>query len=43
MQQPLIVAVARAEHHPMLAKRDRLLVAIGAGVSDGEEWHGKRL
>ena len=37
LDQPLIVAVARPEHHAMLAERDRLAVAIGRDVTDREQ------
>src|SRR5689334_16606091 len=39
LEQLLVVAVARPEHHPMLAKRDRLLVGIGRHVPDGQKSH----
>ena len=44
LKQLLVVAVARAEHHAMLAERHRLLVAVGRDVADGKERHrsGKR-
>ena len=32
----LIVGFARTEHHPVLAKGDRLPVAIGCNVPDGK-------
>ena len=42
LEQLLVVAVARAEHHAVLAERHRLLVAVGGDVTDGEERHGCR-
>ena len=42
-QQPLIVAVAGAEEHPMLAKIHRPLVAVGRKVTDAENGHRARL
>ena len=33
----LIVALARAEHHPVLAERDGLAVAVGGDVADGQD------
>ena len=37
--QPLVIAVARAQHHAVLAERHRLLVAVGRDVADGEKLH----
>ena len=34
LDQPLVVAVARPEHHAVLAERDRLAVAVGRDVTD---------
>src|SRR5215211_2480120 len=33
LDQPLVVAVARAKHHAMLAKGDRLPVAVGCDMT----------
>ena len=38
--QPLVVAVARAEHHAVLAERDRPAVAVGGDVANRENGHG---
>ena len=35
----LIVVVARTQHHPVLAERDRSLIVIGRDVPDGENRH----
>ena len=35
----LVVVVARTQHHPVLAERDRLLIVIGRDVPDGENRH----
>ena len=35
----LVVVVARTQHHPVLAERDRLLIVVGRDVPDGENWH----
>jgi hypothetical protein len=35
----LVVIVARAQHHAVRAERDRLPVAIGRDVPDGENRH----
>ena len=39
LDHSLIVAVAWAEHHSVLAKGDRLPVAIGRDVPDGQGRH----
>jgi hypothetical protein len=36
LDHPLIVGVAWTEHHSVLAKGDRLPVAIGRNVPDGK-------
>ena len=38
-EQTLVVAVARAEHHPVFAERHRLAVAVGGDVMDRKDWH----
>ena len=38
-EQPLVVAVARPQHHAMLAKGNRLLVAVGRDVTHGNDRH----
>src|SRR5216684_1411655 len=43
LDQPLIIAVARPEHDPVLAQGDRPLVAVGGDVVDVEDWHGTGL
>ena len=40
VDQPLVVAVARAEHHAMVAERDRPAIAVGGDVTDREDGHG---
>ena len=35
----LIVRIARPQHHPVLAKGDRMTVAIGRDVPNGQRWH----
>ena len=35
----LVVVVARTQHHPVLAERDRLLIVIRRDVPDGENRH----
>ncbi len=40
VQQALVVAVARAEHDPVLAEGHGLLVGVGGDVADGQERHG---
>ena len=37
LDQALVVAVARAEHDPMLAERDRAAIAIDRAVTDGQD------
>jgi len=39
-EHPQIVTVARPQHHPMLAKRDRPRVAVSGLVVDGQDRHG---
>src|SRR5690348_15861590 len=39
VEQPLIMAVARPQHHAMFAECDRLLVAVGRDVADGQDRH----
>jgi hypothetical protein len=39
LDQTLVVAVARPEHDPVLAERNRLAVAVGRDVADGEDRH----
>ncbi len=39
VEQPLVIAVARPQHHAVLAKGDRLLVAVGGNVSHGDDRH----
>ena len=36
----LVVVVARPQHHPVLAERDRLPIVIGRDVPDSENRHG---
>jgi hypothetical protein len=36
LDDSLIVRVAGTQHHSVLAKADRLLVAIGSKVADGQ-------
>src|SRR5216684_9320841 len=38
-EQPLVMAFARTQHHPVLAEGDRLLVLIGGDMPDGENRH----
>src|SRR5713226_1165835 len=38
-EQPLVMAFARTQHHPVFAEGDRLLVLIGSDMSDGENRH----
>ena len=38
-----VMAVARAQHQPVLAELDRRRIAVGGGVADGEEFHGRAL
>ena len=35
------MAFSRTQHHPVLAKGDRLLVLIGRDVPDGKNRHGR--
>jgi hypothetical protein len=37
--QAQVVAVARAQHQPVLAEGDRARVAIGGGVANGQDPH----
>ena len=39
VEQPLVVAVPRPQHHAVLAERHRLLVPVGRHMMDGEEVH----
>jgi hypothetical protein len=39
----LIIVVAWTQHHPVLAKRDRLVVAVGRNVSDIENRHSRSI
>ena len=41
MEQPLIVAVARAQHHPMLAEPHRRCIGIGREMSYRENGHAR--
>jgi hypothetical protein len=36
----LVFVIARAQHHPVLAKPHRLFIEIGGNVPDGENRHG---
>ena len=38
-EQPLVMAFARTQHHPVFAEGDRLLVLIGGDMPDGENRH----
>ncbi len=38
-EQPLVMPLARREHHPMLAERYRLAVAVGGDVADAVDRH----
>ena len=40
VDQPLVIAVARPEHHAVLAERDRPAVAVGGDVANRENGHG---
>src|SRR5881296_2120771 len=40
-EQPLVMAFARTQHHPVFAEGDRLLVLIGGDMPDGENRHCK--
>ena len=42
-EQMLVMALARQEHHPMLAELDRLPVAVGGDVADAVDRHFRRL
>jgi hypothetical protein len=42
VKQPLIETVARPEHQPVLAKLNRLLIAIDGAVLDCKNRHGAR-
>jgi hypothetical protein len=37
--QPQVVAVARAQHQPVLAEADRARVLVLGGVTDGQKFH----
>jgi hypothetical protein len=39
LDQLLVVPLARAQHHPVLAERHRLPVAICREVADGQHIH----
>src|SRR6516162_8154697 len=39
IEQFLVVAVARPQHHAVLAERDRLLVAVDGDVANGDDLH----
>ena len=39
VEEPLIIAVARPEHDPVLTEGDWLLVAVGRDVPDREKRH----
>src|SRR3954464_6423366 len=41
LEEPLVVALARAQQHPVLAEGDRLPVAVGRHVADGANRHGR--
>jgi hypothetical protein len=43
LKQPEVVAVPRPEHEPVVAERDRLDVAVGGRVANGDDGHGKRV
>jgi hypothetical protein len=43
LQKPLVVAVARAQHHSMLAKPHRGFVRIGGHMFDGENRHERSI
>jgi hypothetical protein len=38
--QPLVVAVARPKHHPVVAQGDRPAVAVGGDVTNRQNCHG---
>src|SRR5260370_39625900 len=38
-EQPLVMAFARTQHHPVFAGGDRLPVLIGRDMADGENRH----
>jgi hypothetical protein len=38
-EQPSVIGVARTKHHPVFAKGDRLAVAIGRNVPNGQYRH----
>jgi hypothetical protein len=38
--QPLVVAVARPKHHPVVAQGDRPAIAVGGDVTNRENCHG---
>src|SRR6516164_1567044 len=42
LDQLLVVAVARPQHHPMLAEGNRLLVPVGRDMANGQEMHRRR-
>src|SRR5271169_6223660 len=39
VEQLLVVAVARPQHHAVLAERDRLLIAVDGDVANGDDLH----
>src|ERR1700751_4410106 len=39
VEQFLVVAVARSQHHAVFAERDRLLVAVSGEVAHGDDEH----
>ena len=40
-EQPLVMPLARREHHAMLAERHRLAVAVGGDVADAVDRHSR--
>ena len=43
VDHPLVVQVARPQHHPVLAEGDRMTIAIGGDVPNGQRWHDASL
>ena len=39
VDQPLVIALLRPEHHPVLPEGDRMPVAVGRDVADRKPWH----
>jgi hypothetical protein len=39
LEHDLVIVVARTQHHPVLAERDRLRIMVCRDVSDGENRH----